>query len=308
MHDPLPDVWLKLRSEFMAGRHWADRAVVLGYAMLTGGIVVAFTLLGEWASDAFHQVGRATPLGPWLTLLWTPAIAVAVLWLTRRYVPGAAGSGIPAVIAALDDRLPEERRPRFVSLRLAMHKIGLVSGSLLAGLSVGREGPTVQVGAGVMLHAQRWLSPRAGIDAHDLMVAGAAAGIAAAFNTPLGGLIFALEQLSRRRQATHSATVLISIVLAGLVAVSVFGNVSHFGQLRVQQIGLNLLGPGLLVALTAGLAGGAAVAAGRGVGARHARLLQPLEGSVPAAFRRRVRTGGRSHRHRLEWRHLGGWL
>jgi H+/Cl- antiporter ClcA len=114
----------------------------------------------------------------------------------------------------------------------------------------------VQVGAGVMLNAQRWLSPRAGVDAHDLMVAGAAAGIAAAFNTPLGGLIFAIEQLSRRRHSTHSATVLISIVLAGLVAVSVFGNASHFGQLRVQQLGLELLGPGLLVALTAGLAGG----------------------------------------------------
>ena len=275
MHDPQPDVWHKLRAEFAAGRQWVDRGVVLGYAVLTGCIVVGFTLLGERASEAFRHVGLASALGPWLTLLWTPAVAVAVLWWTRRFVPGAAGSGIPAVIAALDDLLPEERRPRFVSLRLAMHKIGLVSGSLLAGLSVGREGPTVQVGAGVMLHAQRWLSPRAGIDAHDLMVAGAAAGIAAAFNTPLGGLIFALEQLSRRRQATHSATVLISIVLAGLVAVSVFGNVSHFGQLRVQHLGLELLGPGLLVALSAGIAGGLlsrlVVASARGLPDRFSR-------------------------------------
>lgn len=162
MHDPQPDFWHKLRTEFAAGRQWVDRGVVLGYAVLTGCIVVGFTLLGERASEAFRHVGLASALGPWLTLLWTPAVAVAVLWWTRRFVPGAAGSGIPAVIAALDDRLPEERRPRFVSLRLAMHKIGLVSGSLLAGLSVGREGPTVQVGAGVMLHAQRWLSPRAG--------------------------------------------------------------------------------------------------------------------------------------------------
>ena len=256
MNDHRPRLWSRLRSELAAGRHWADRAVVLGHAVLTGAIVVAFTQLAEVASAGFEWARTATPLGPWFALIWTPAITVAVLWWTRRFVPGAAGSGIPAVIAALDDRLPLERRARFVSLRLSVHKIGLVAGSLLAGLSVGREGPTVQVGAGVMLNAQRWLSPRAGIDAHDLMVAGAAAGIAAAFNTPLGGLIFALEQLSRRRQASHSATVLISIVLAGLVAVSVFGNVSHFGQLRVQQIGLELLGPGLAVALIAGLAGG----------------------------------------------------
>jgi H+/Cl- antiporter ClcA len=49
-----------------------------------------------------------------------------------------------------------------VSLRVSLHKIGLVSGGLLAGLSIGREGPTVQVGAGVMQHASRWLSPHSG--------------------------------------------------------------------------------------------------------------------------------------------------
>ena len=94
---------------------------------------------------------------------------------------------------------PPAQSAWLVSLRVSLHKIGLVSGGLLAGLSIGREGPTVQVGAGVMVGARRWLSPQSGIDAHDLMVAGAAAGIAAAFNTPLGGIVFALEQLTRRR-------------------------------------------------------------------------------------------------------------
>ena len=132
----------------------------------------------------------------------------------------------------------------------------LVSGGLLAGLSIGREGPTVHVGAGIMVGARRWLSSRSGLDSHDLMVAGAAAGIAAAFNTPLGGIVFALEQLSRRRGMSHSSLVIASIVLAGLVSVSVFGNVTYFGQLRVQQLSWSLFGPGLMVALAAGLAGG----------------------------------------------------
>ena len=123
-------------------------------------------------------------------------------------------------------------------------------------MSIGREGPTVQVGAGVMVHARRWLSAQSGIDCHDLMVAGAAAGIAAAFNTPLGGIVFALEQLSRRRSISHSALVLSSIVLAGLVSVSVFGNLTYFGRLRVQELPWSLLGPGLLVAIGAGLGGG----------------------------------------------------
>jgi H+/Cl- antiporter ClcA len=114
----------------------------------------------------------------------------------------------------------------------------------------------VQVGAGVMVSARRWLSPQSGIDAHDLMVAGAAAGIAAAFNTPLGGIVFALEQLTRRRHISHSSLVIAAIVLAGLVAVAVFGNETYFGRLRVQAMSWSLLLPGLLVALVAGLSGG----------------------------------------------------
>ncbi|OGA97316.1 MAG: chloride channel protein [Burkholderiales bacterium RIFCSPHIGHO2_12_FULL_69_20] len=240
----------------MAGRQWLDRALVLAFAAATGLLVVGFTLLAEAASHAFDQLQQAGPYGRWAPLLWTPLLTVALLWFTRRFATGAMGSGIPQVVRALDDDLAPAQQSALVSLRLSLHKIGLVSGGLLAGLSIGREGPTVQVGAGVMVHARRWLSPHSGIDAHDLMVAGAAAGIAAAFNTPLGGIVFALEQLSRRRGISHSALVIASIVLAGLVAVSVFGNQTYFGRLPVQDLPWSLLWPGLLVALVAGLAGG----------------------------------------------------
>jgi len=256
MKDVEPDFWRNLRDELAAGRQWVDRAVVLGFAALTGLVVVCFTLLSEAAHNLFMALRGSHEWAPFAALVWTPVLTVALLWWTRRFVPGAAGSGIPQVVRALDDSLPEEQRSTLVSLRLSLHKIGLVSGGLLAGLSIGREGPTVQVGAGVMLSARRWLSRDVGIDSHDLMVAGAAAGIAAAFNTPLGGIIFALEQLSRRRSMSHSALMIVSIVLAGLVAVAVFGNITYFGRLPVQTLGWNLLGPGLLVALVAGLAGG----------------------------------------------------
>lgn len=251
-----PEFFRNLQVELATWRQWVDRSVVLVYAVLTGALVVGFTLLAEAASHAFAVLRSLHPLAPWLTLLWTPALTVALLWWTRRFAAGAGGSGIPQVVRALDTPLPAVQQDWLVSLRLSLHKIGLVAGGLLAGLSIGREGPTVQVGAGVMVGARRWLSPQSGIDAHDLMVAGAAAGIAAAFNTPLGGIVFALEQLSRRRGISHSALVIAAIVLAGLVAVSVFGNETYFGRLRVQQLGWGLLGPGLVVALAAGLAGG----------------------------------------------------
>ncbi len=253
------DVWSAIRQELVAHVAWLDRAVVLAFAVLTGLAVVSFTLLAEAASHAHAQLGRAGGLGglaPWLMLLWTPLLTVALLAWTRRYAPGALGSGIPQVVRAVDDELPPEQRQALVSPRLALQKIALVSGGLLAGLSIGREGPTVQVGAGLMVGARRFLSRRSTVDEHDLMVAGAAAGIAAAFNTPLGGIVFGLEQLTRRRGLGHSTLVIAVIVLAGLVAVAAFGNNSYFGRLRVQSLGWELLGPGLVVALVSGLAGG----------------------------------------------------
>jgi H+/Cl- antiporter ClcA len=256
MHDRDPDFWRNLRAQFVSGAQWLDRAVVLAYAGATGLVVVGFTLLTEAASDGFDHLRTWGELGAWLPLVWTPALAVILLWWTRRYAAGATGSGIPQVVLALDDSTAPEHRARLVSLRLSLQKIGLVSGGLLAGLSIGREGPTVQVGAGVMLHARRWLSLRSGIDAHDLMVAGAAAGIAAAFNTPLGGVIFALEQLSKRRSISHSSLVIVSIVLSGLVAISLLGDLTYFGELKVQKLQWSMIGPGLLVALVAGVTGG----------------------------------------------------
>jgi len=245
-----PQLWRNLERE------WVDRAIVLAFAAATGAIVVAFTLLAEGAIHAFRQLQGWGQHGQYLTLIWTPALTVFLLWWARRFVPGAQGSGIPQVVRALEDDLQPSQRSWLASVRVSLHKIGLVSVGLLAGLSIGREGPTVQVGAGIMVGAQRWLSPRSGIDAHDLMVAGAAAGIAAAFNTPLGGIVFALEQLTRRRHLSHSSLVIASIVLAGLVAVAVFGNETYFGRLRVQEVNWGLLGPGLMVALVAGLTGG----------------------------------------------------
>jgi H+/Cl- antiporter ClcA len=279
-----------LSFELMERQSWRDRSIVLAYATLTGAVVVVFTLLAEVASQGFAALRAGTAGGPWLSLAWTPLLTLAVLWWTRRFAPGAAGSGIPQVVRALDDGTNPAECRHLVSPAVSLHKVGLVSGGLLAGLSIGREGPTVQVGAGLMAHARRWLSPRSRIDTHDLMVAGAAAGIAAAFNTPLGGIVFALEQLTRRRGIVHSTLVIAVIVLAGLVAVSAFGSETYFGRLRVQSLSWSLLGPGLLVALASGLAGGLfarlLIASAHGAGGRlrqwHARY--PFRFAAACAF------------------------
>jgi H+/Cl- antiporter ClcA len=249
-----PDFLKSLRDEMGAGRQWLDRVVVLVYAVLAGLAVVALTLIAD-AALALYQGLRSH--GWWVPLVWTPAVTALVVWCMRRWAPGAAGSGVPQVLTALAPETPLAQRSRFVSLRLSLAKVLGVSGGLLAGLSVGRQGPSVQVAAGVMLHARHWLSPRSGISDRELLVAGGAAGIAAAFNTPLGGIVFAIEELSRRLTERSSGLMLAAIVIAGLVAVSVFGNLSVFGRVRTDGVSWwGLLGPGLLVALACGLLGG----------------------------------------------------
>lgn len=246
-----PDVITSLQTELYDWRLWSTRAVVLAFASLAGLTVVAFTLLSEQALAAFHAMNVAAW---WAPLLLTPACTAAIVWCTHRYAPGAGGSGIPQVMAALSTG--KQSTSLFVSLRLTIAKILLTTWGLFAGLSVGREGPSVQIAAGVMHSARRWLPKKDVVSDHGLLMAGGAAGIAAAFNTPLGGILFAIEELTRKPGQRSNGLVMAAIVLGGLMAVSVFGNSTYFGVIPSEKIGFSLLLPGLLVALACGLAGG----------------------------------------------------
>lgn len=249
-----PDFLHNLNQEFKNGRRWVDRSIVLACAAAAGLCVVLFTLMAEKAFWVFEQVYHWQ--GGWAVLVWMPAVTAAAVWATRRWAPGAAGSGIPQVMVALEPTLDGPQRARFVSGWLSLAKMVLASAGFAAGLSIGREGPSVQVAAGVMHHARRWLGPQAGISAHGLLVAGGAAGIAAAFNAPLAGVVFAFEELSRKLESRSSGLLIAAIVLAGLMGVSVFGNLSYFGRIQVPRLGAEALLPGLCVALVCGVLGG----------------------------------------------------
>lgn len=241
------------KREFADWRLWWARSIVIALAAVAGLIVVGFTWATERALEFFFSLQLSWW---WAPLLWTPMCTAIIVWLTRRYAPGAAGSGIPQVMASLDPAVDATNRSLFVSLKLTLAKIGLTTWGLLAGLSLGREGPSVQVAAGVMLAAHRWLPRRSAVTEHGLLVAGGAAGIAAAFNTPLAGVMFAIEELSRTPEQRNSGLIIAAIVLAGLLAVSIHGNATYFGVIRVTEVGMSLVIPGLLVAVCSGVTGG----------------------------------------------------
>jgi H+/Cl- antiporter ClcA len=248
-----PDVIAAVRGDLANWGAWLSRGIILVYAAAAGLCVVAFTRLSELALDAF---GSLYTHWHWAPLLWTPALCALVAWLTVRHFPGASGSGIPQVMAALHTSVDEQARPMFVSLRLSFAKIALTVGGLLGGLPIGREGPSVQIAAGVMLHARRWLPERSSVTPHGLLVAGGAAGIAAAFNAPLAGITFAIEELTSKLEQRSSGLVIGAIVLSGVIAISAFGNQTYFGVIRVPHLGAAFVWPALLVIAGSGLLGG----------------------------------------------------
>ena len=231
---------------------WRRRAALWGGAVAVALVAILFAK----ASDAaFHVFQRITTHSPWWALLLTPGIFALLAWLTSGVLKPTRGSGIPQVIAALD-KADEPFRKTNLSPAVSAGKLLLTSLSLLGGASVGREGPTVHVGASLMYLFGRWFGFKDPRELSHFLLAGGAAGIAAAFNTPLGGIVFAIEELSRRLQDRSSGLMLAAIVIAGLVAVSAFGNLSYFGRVRAEVLSWSLLLPGALVALACGLLGG----------------------------------------------------
>ncbi|BDH47055.1 H(+)/Cl(-) exchange transporter ClcA [Salmonella enterica subsp. enterica serovar Choleraesuis] len=168
---------------------------------------------------------------PWLVwplaFLASALLAMVGYWLVRRFAPEAGGSGIPEIEGAL-----EELRPVRWWRVLPVKFIGGM-GTLGAGMVLGREGPTVQLGGNVgrmVLDIFRMRSPEA---RHTLLATGAASGLAAAFNAPLAGILFILEEM--RPQFRYNL-ISIKAVFTGVIMASVVFRIFN-GQGAVIEVG-----------------------------------------------------------------------
>src|SRR5437764_79499 len=170
---------------------------------LTGLVVVAFILLTEHVGMRLYPVGSAA----WRRVLFPIGGSLGIGYLLYRYFPYARGSGVPQTKAALYAR---EGRILF---RTVLGKFFCTSVTLASGIPLGREGPSVQVGAGIasVLGRNLGLSQE---KVKALIPVGAAAAIAAAFNTPMAAVLFALEEIV----GDLNAPVLGSVVLASATA------------------------------------------------------------------------------------------
>jgi len=211
------------RRKLLSARAWKVRLVFWLGAILVGLVCALFAVLADHANALFIQLAKANPLLP---LAVTPLGLVLIAWLTRRVFPGSQGSGIPQAIAALETR----SRSAVLSIKIATGKILLTLLGLLSGASIGREGPSVHIGAALMYSLGSYARFPAHYMERGLILAGGAAGIAAAFNTPLAGVVFAIEEMSRSFEQRTSGIVITAVVFAGITALAILGPYTYFGQ------------------------------------------------------------------------------
>jgi len=234
-------------------RRWQTRLLIWGSAAAVGLAAVAFARIADLSQLALR---RLLGVYPWAVWLLAPLGFFGIAWLTRRWFRGAEGSGIPQTIFA--------SRPGsgalgqlFLGPRVVIGRVALAAAGLLCGGSIGREGPTVHVGAVIIHSVARWM-PKGHAEAQRraMILAGGAAGVAAAFNTPLAGIVFAIEELSRSFEERASGITLTAVILAGVVAIALTGDYTYFGQPTVTSEAFKITPTVLFLAGVCGAVGG----------------------------------------------------
>jgi H+/Cl- antiporter ClcA len=223
-------------------------------SLLTGLIAVLYTKLFGLAEKGalyfFH-------FSPALLFVVTPVCFFTGVWMVKRFAPFARGSGIPQVIASIELSNPKqaEKVGHLLSVRIIIVKIISSSVIALGGGITGREGPTIQIAGSVFKKVNALLPawwPK--ISKKNMVMTGAAAGLAAAFNTPLGGIVFAMEELSKTHISFYKTAIFSAVIIAGLTAQSFLGPYLYLGYPDVNGLSAFIFFGVILVALLTGFA------------------------------------------------------
>ena len=233
---------------------WRAWAATLAGAVLAGLGALLFALFDMQSTKLARVVWE---VAPWAVFLVMPSGFALILWLRDHVFPWTDGTGIPQTIAVLQAG-PGELRNRLLSMRVAAGKALLLGLGMFSFLSIGREGPSVQLGACFLHLAGRWTAFPRHLMERGLIMAGGAAGIAAAFNAPIAGIVFAFEEIGRRFDKENLGTIVRTVLVACLVCMAFLGNYFFYGRIDYDRLlPLEFLAPGPWIAVVViGLAGG----------------------------------------------------
>ena len=239
-----------LRTAEIKRRHILLKALLVG--------VVAGTVAAGFRISLTHAESFRVEWLAGLTLPWRIAGGVAIgalgsglgLWLVRRFAPETAGSGIPHLKAVVLKQ-EELRWARVIPVKFLAGLAGIGGG-----LALGREGPTVQMGGSAGLLVAKVLRVKVGEgERRALISAGAGAGIAAAFNAPLAGVMFVLEELQGNFTPVVFVASFLASVASDVVCRVLTGDAPVFPLPGMVAPGLEVLPWALVLGALAGVTG-----------------------------------------------------
>lgn len=236
----------EVRPHLQGLPYWAGAALV-------GLVAVIYSGLFTSCIQATHSLFSRYPEALFVT---SPICFLLATWLVERFAPAAGGTGVPQVIHALhlDCATQKEEIHNYLSLRVAGV---IILSSLLAVLgagSLGREGPIVHIAACLFYFVGRQCTKIWPYTEHrSWIVAGGAAGVAAAFNAPLAGVVFVLEELAQQHFHQFKTVVISAAIIGGVVSQAISGKYLYFGYPRVGDVLLSSIPWAILVGVICGI-------------------------------------------------------
>ena len=221
------------KREVLSHRGW-QRHILFLLAALAIGVVAWYFQIAEREGDHWFSFLKGEtalweggwsipePLATFLPMIWVTLSMLLIVTLRDRYFRGTEGTGIPQTIATLKTT-DVAIRDRMLSGRILIGKVLLLTIGLFSGMTLGREGPSVHVGAALMHMITKWVRFPRHLVRRGLILGGGGAGIAAAFNAPLAGLVFSFEEIARSFEKNNVGTVIRSVIVSCVFIVLVLG-------------------------------------------------------------------------------------
>ena len=222
-------------------------------SVITGVFAVLYAQIFEWGEELMHII---LEWKRWMVFILAPAGFILSWWLVKEFAPYAKGSGIPQVMASIELANPKENRRirHFLSIKIILLKILSSTVLVIGGGAIGREGPTIQIAGSIFRKVNEFLPawwPK--ISKKNMIMTGAAAGLSAAFNTPLGGIVFAVEELAKTHINYFKTALFTAVIIAGLTAQTLAGSYLYLGYPKTQGVEISIIFPVILVAGVAGI-------------------------------------------------------
>ncbi|MBK5270258.1 MAG: chloride channel protein [Bacteroidia bacterium] len=224
-------------------------------SLITAFIAVGFTKLFGYSEDILKN---AMNWHKWTIFILAPVCFFLAWMVIQLFAPNARGSGIPQVMAAIELAPPKHfnKIDRLLSIRIIFTKITSSLLMVMGGGAIGREGPTIQIAGSVFRLVNKWIPktwPK--LSRQSFILTGAAAGLASAFNTPLGGIVFAMEELAKIHIRFFRTALFSAVIIAGLTTQGILGPYLYLGYPDVKNLQFSIFFGVAATAIICGLGG-----------------------------------------------------